>query len=357
MSRTRRCIGLVVLAFAACSDAQPRRYVTEYLDVEPSDDEVICAGTLVAMDSQMERIAKVLGVELPAMTHVYYGHSAVEDHCGAGPIGCTNVNGVFAASDSIFHELVHAVRRHQAGGVAGTWLFEEGLAQVLSGFRWDPYTAYRPPDGLERRPAVLADFPRGQDKFVPEDYSTAGHFVSWLRTTHGDATLVAFLNDERYLGGEAYDEAFTSHFGLSIDEADSAWREAAAEEYSWSEVCDPAFTLEWEGSTLEFTDTVDCEAPHTTGPREYGFVTLRSHCFTVAQQGRLRVEFIAGGGRIRLSPVDCVDTGEFAPESYDYKSLKGGDTEDLPFAACTWEVQVDGVAGLQREFMLRMTRL
>lgn len=73
---------------------------------------------------------------------------------------------------------------------------------------------------------ILGGLRRGrtENKVIAEDSSMANHFMSWLRMTRGDAIVVAFLNDERYLGGEAYEEAFTEHFELSIEEADDAWR-------------------------------------------------------------------------------------------------------------------------------------
>ncbi|PCC71510.1 hypothetical protein SAMN02745121_01055 [Nannocystis exedens] len=360
MSPPRRWIGhWAVLGCVACGDAERPRYVTEHLDVELYDGEVLCDGSLEIMDAQVERVSAFLGIDPPPQISVFYGHSAVKDGCGGTWGGCARASGVYATSASIFHELVHAVRHSQGKpGSVGSWLFEEGLAEVLSGFRWHLQSELALPSTLERGPAMLAALPRGEGKFVPEDYPTAGHFMSWLRTTYGDAALVAFLNDPRYLGGDAYEEAFAAHFGLSIAEADSAWRSAAATEYLWSEPCDPARALPWTGSTLEFSDTVDCEAPHTTGPAgEIDAVTLRSHCFTLAQPKMVRAEFEAGGGRLRLMPVDCVDTGELAPEYYDYKRLKGGETQELPLAACTWEVQVDGIAGLTLDFMLRLTQL
>ncbi|WAS94494.1 hypothetical protein [Nannocystis punicea] len=359
MSRSRRWIGRwAILGCVACGDAERPRYVTEHLEVELYDGEVLCAGTLAIMDMQMERVAAFLGIDPPSQIPVFYGPSAVTEGCGGSWGGCARASGVFATSGSIFHELVHAVRQSQGdGGAVGTWLFEEGIAEMLSGYRWDPYSAWLHPSEIERGPEVLADFPRGEGKFIPGDYATAAHFVSWLRMVYGDGTLVAFLNDPRYLDGEAYDDAFVSHFGLSMEDADSAWRASAPEEYAWSESCDPSYALAWAGSVLEFTDTVDCEAPHTTGPRDGTYVTLRSHCFTLAQPGTVRVEFLANGGSLRLVPVDCVDTGEFAPESYDYKSLGGGDELELPFAACTWEVQVDSVASLTLDFTLRLTQL
>lgn len=360
MSRPRRgVVSLALLGWAACSDAERPRYVTEHLTVELYDGEVLCAGSLATMDDQIERVAAFLGVSVPENVPVYYGATAVQENCGAHYGGCARARGVFSTSASIFHELVHAVRHSQGGGGAvGTWLFEEGVAEVMSGFRWHPHHAFAQSSATERGPAVLAAFPRGQDKFIPEDYSMAGHFVSWLRTTHGDAAIVAFLNDERYLDGEAYEEAFVEHFGLSIEEADEAWRAFASTDYSWSEVCDPAYALTWDGPTLEFSDSADCEAPHTTGPSGYlDKATLRSHCFSLAQAQTVRVEFISNGGWLRLVPVDCVDDGALAPEFYASKPMKGGETQELGFAACTWEVEVDGIAGLPQDFTLRLTQL
>jgi hypothetical protein len=116
--------------------------------------------------------------------------------------------------------------------------------------------------------------------------------------------------------------------------------------------------LTWGDATLDFMDSADCEVPHTTGPSDYvGAATLRSHCFPVTEAKTLRVEFISNGGSLRLMPIDCGDDGALAPEYYEYKSLKGGEVDELPFAACTWEVQVDGIAGLPQDFTLRLTQL
>ncbi|MCY1061221.1 hypothetical protein [Nannocystis sp. SCPEA4] len=349
---------MALFACAGCSDAERPRHVTKHLEVELFDDDVICAGTLAAMDGQVERVSTMLGLDPPEKILVHYGPSAVKEHCGGTWNGCARASGVYANDDSIFHELVHAVRHAQGGGVVGMWLFEEGFGEVMSGYRWDPYYVQEQPDLVVRGPALLAGFPLGEDKFVPEDYPTAGHFVSWLRTKYGDATLVSFLNDERYLFGEAPEDAFVDTFGTTIEEADAAWRAAGLTEYVWSDVCDPAYALTWEGATLEFTDSADCEAPHTTGPSGYlGAATLRSHCFSLGQVKALRVEFISDAGALWLMPVGCVDDGALAPEYYEYKSLKGGEGDELLFAACKWEVQVDGIAGLSRDFTLRLTQL
>ncbi|MDC0669836.1 hypothetical protein [Nannocystis radixulma] len=359
MMTLRRWIGcLALLACGGCGDTERPRHVTKYLEVELFDDEVICAGTLAAMDEQVKRVTSFLQVDVPERISVHYGPSVVEENC-AGRGGCARASGVYATSGSIFHELVHAVRQSQGnGGSVGTWLFEEGFAEVMAGYRWQVQHVLAQASTTERGPAVLAAFPRGQGKFLPGDYALAAHFVSWLRTNYGDTVLEAYLNDARYLGGEAYAEAFVAHFAMTIDEADAAWRMATSTKYVWSDVCDPAYDLSWVGGTLEFSDSADCEAPHTTGPSGYlGAATLRSHCFSLGQAKTLRVEFISNGGWLRLIPVDCVDDGALEPEYYEYKSLKGGEADDLPFAACAWEVQVDGIAGLPQDFTLRLTQL
>lgn len=360
MSRPRRWTACTaMIALVGCSDAEERpRYVTEHLVVELYDGEVLCAGTLASMDAQVERVAAFLGIGPPEAIPVHYGASAVTENCGSLFGGCARASGVYATDVSIFHELVHAVRQSQGeGGSVGSWLFEEGLAEVLSGFRWHREFAPAEVNATERGPAVLADLPRGEGKFIQEDYAVASHFMSWLRTTYGDEALVPFLNDPRYLGREAYHEAFVEHFGLTIAEADAMWRGATPMDYVWAEACDPAAMLAWEGSVLEFADTVDCEDPSTVGPDPYGYFTLRSHCFALQRAATVRVEFITDGGRLRLSPVDCVDTDELPPAYYEAKSLRGGDVRELPFAACAWEVQVDGGPKSPRDFRLRLTQL
>jgi hypothetical protein len=230
------------------------------------------------MEAQVVRVADILGVELDSTIAVYYGPSAVEENCGEAG-GCASSKGASGDFATIPHELVHAVRFIDGG--VGTRFFEEGLAGVLQGVTPIPIYWSGQAGSVERGPAMLAMVP--WDDFAWGDYPVAAHFVSWLRTEWGDEVLVPFLNDERYLTVEAVDEAFAEHFGLSIDEADSAWRATSAPEYVWGEVCDPARDLAWTGTTLDFAGEVACDLDTTLGPgpRPIETILTRSNCFVL----------------------------------------------------------------------------
>lgn len=345
---------LGLLGLVGCRAEEPAVFVTDHLRVEPSDNDVVCRGTLARMEAQVVRVANILGVELDSTIAVYYGPSAVEDNCGEAG-GCGSSKGASGDFATIQHELVHAVRFIKGG--IGTRFFEEGLAGVLQGVRPIPVYFSAQAGSVERGPKVLAMIP--WDEFAWGDYPVAAHFVSWLRTEWGDEVLVPFLNDERYLTTEGIDIAFAEHFGLSIDEADSAWRATSAEEYRWGEVCDPARDLAWSGATLDFVGEVACDLDTTLGPgpRPGETILTRSNCFMLDDAATLRAEFASPAGRVTFANVECEPVGGLTPEHFQRKYLSPGEALELPFAPCQWEIMVETALAEPIEFSVRLTRL
>lgn len=365
--KNTRLGALALLGVMSCGEAEPAISVTEHLVVEPTDSARVCRGSLDAMEAQTVRVAETLGVDLPYPIHVYCGASAVEQHCSGSALGMLSgcARGLLADTyvatgiSPAYHELVHAVR--WVNGFRGPRFFEEGIAEVLSGFRPFVLVTGGPVDGVERGPELLARVPWGE--FQTRDYSVAGHFMSWLFVTYGDEAVVAFLNDARLTpdgSAPGVDAAFSDSFGLSLLEAEDAWRSTAVHEYTWGEVCDPLRDLAWDGAVLEFTGRVDCDAPNTLGPSVMDSIRTRSNCFTLETHGAVRVELIASGGlaEFRSSYERCKDAGvPLSPEHWQAKKIVAGEALELPFAPCTWEIGVATDLEHPIDFTLRLTRL
>jgi hypothetical protein len=317
----------------------------------------MCRGTLDDMEAQAVRVAEKLGVGIPYPIQVYYGELAVDKHCAGATLplsGCARGldedTYIAANPSSIFHELVHAIR--WVNGRRGPRFFEEGIAEVLSAFWPLPYRVEVQADAVERGPEFLASLPSSD--FQPFDYDIAGHFMSWLSITHGDVAMAAFLNDEE-LATDAT-AAFVRNFGLSLHDAEAAWRSSSERIYSFGERCDPLLDLAWDGATLEFNGNIDCDAPNTTGPIG-DMMNTRVHCFTLDKPSTLRIELIARGGQATLQCRELADGSALAPDYFQTKTVLAGEAIDLPFAPCMWRLFVKTDVTEPGDFSLRLTQL
>ncbi len=359
MTRMRSAC-LVLLGFAACGDASTDGFVSEYFEIEPSDSDVVCRGTLAEIDAQIVRVKDTLGLPLLSPLLIDYGLAAVEEYCsaitdnfavGGCASGSLDSTHIAAKYSSVYHEIVHGVRR--ANGKRGPNFFEEGIAEVLSGFHPFPYDVEIRADDIKRGPKFLAMLP--QMEIEAYDYAIAGHFMSWLFATYGDATVVAFLNDDEL--ATDVESVFSNHFGLSLQDAENDWRTSSEEIYTWGNVCDPARDLTWDGSAIEFKGRVDCDASNTIGPSILGTIRTRSNCFTLEQAGSPRVEFTASGGAAEFRQQYCSGpAGPLSPEHYQEKQVMAGEALDLPFSQCTWEVAIATELERPIDFTLRLTR-
>jgi len=181
--------------------------------------------------------------------------------------------------------------------------------------------------------------------------------MSWLLTTYGDETVVAFLNDDRL--DSATEEAFLDHFGLSLHEGDMAWRATSQTVYQWGQVCDPLRDLAWNGSVLEFKGRIDCDAPNTIGPGPDLSHTIlsRGNCFSLEAAGELRIELVAPAGLAELRNSECSPVGPLSPDHFQSKKVKAGEILDRPFAPCTWEIVISTELTKPVDFSVRLTRL
>lgn len=349
-------LGLATVAGCGPEAATPSSFVTEHLEAEPLDSQVsqvVCRGTLDNMEAQVVRVAEILHVGLPSIIHVDWGPAAVEECCGnyGGCAGGLGDKGSCRRRQLLcYHELVHAVRR--INGARGMRFFEEGLAQVLSGFRPFPII-FSGSTETSSSPAMLATIP--SDQFTFDDYPVAGHFMSWLFTTYGGDGVAAFLNDAKSMEAETLAAAFEDHFGLSLEAAEDPWRMAPAEYHVWGETCDPAAELDWNGTVLEFHGRLDCDEPRVLGPNS-GAILTRGNCFDLEQPGTVRLELIADSGEATLTNVECHSSG-LPSEHYQTKRVVAGEALEVPFAGCVWEILVEGEFTASTDFTVRLTRL
>jgi hypothetical protein len=353
----RQLLWLALLA--ACGDDLPE-VATEHLDIILHDTDRACQGSVDDFEDHTQRVASVLGVDLQTRILLRLGPSAVDEFCGRDPLvgylsGCTagHYDETIANADfnSVFHELVHAVRF--SSGVKGTRFFEEGIAMVLSGGTGHSNGVLRPPESA-RSLVLLATLPWSE--FTYDDYIVAGHFVGWLYTTRLD-DLLLFLADERYTEATGVEAAFHERFGVSLAEAEDLWRTTSEDGYGWGEHCDPERTLEWDGQSLALTGRIDCDDRDTIGPAFAEQLNARPSCFTTDEPGTFRVDFDAPSGQLVFQSLDCIPTGGLTPEHTQRKTLSAGESIEVPFGRCDWSVVVtiDGYA--QADYGVRMTRI
>ncbi len=354
-----RLTGLLLVGLLGCGDTPDDAFVSEYFEIEPSDSEVLCRGLLEDMEAQFARVTDVL--DLPTMSpfQIEYGPSAVEKHCSIFGVpdipGCTvgllDRTIIATGYSALYHEIVHGVRR--GNGKHGSNFFEEGIAEVLSGFRPFPYIVEMRAADIERGPKFLAMLSGAEIKGY--DYAIAGHFMSWLFAEFGDTTVAEFLNDDNF--GTDVEAVFAGHFGMSLEAAETLWRTSSEVSYTWGNVCDPARDLAWDGSAIEFTGRVDCDAANTIGPSILGTIRARSHCFTPEQAGSLRVEFMATSGAAEFRQQYCTGPGgPLSPEHYQDKKVLAGETINLPCSHCTWEAVIATELDAPIDFVLRLSQ-
>jgi hypothetical protein len=354
-----RCV-LVLLCVVGCGEDTPAGFVTEHLIVEPTDATMVCRGTLDDLEAQLVRVAAALDVEVQDPIDVYYGPSAVGEHCSQRPGvhvgGCTYGYGAdtFIASEflSLYHEIVHAVRH--SSGPTGPSFFEEGLAVAFAGFRPFGVVLARQSDALpsEHGPAALA---RAAGRLGRDHYGTAGHFITWLIATYGQETVSAFLKDTRL--ADAVDEAFADHFAVTLEEAELDWRATSELQYALGQACYPERALRWDGDALEYAARLSCDEPYVLGPFEGDLIGTRGACFPLDRAGMLSVEMVAKSGEVTLRRQDdCLAVGPLSAEHYQDKRIVAGETLDAPFAPCTWEISVVTDLASPTDLALRLSR-
>ena len=178
----RSILLLLVLGTSACGDEPeppPISWEGEHIRFGTSDDDsVICGGTLPYLDHVAGHLGEVFGRPDVLIDYYWVPGGVVDEYCEAGAWGCSTERGIFSQYVVHQHELVHAVRAPNLAYLP----LEEGLADAF-GDDWNPapYVFEGEIDDLLRHPSR---------HFPGNGYALAGHFVSFLRVTHGVERLL-----------------------------------------------------------------------------------------------------------------------------------------------------------------------
>lgn len=335
---------VVVLTSSGCApeedDADDGLVETDHLRITTTTENPICAGTPLLLEGEVERIAAALDLPLwpeDEKLEVRFGLDAVAEVCPEYEpddiSGCADIDEhVIAAQEVAFnapHELVHAVRLRNLS--LGHPLFEEGLAQVLSGSDGFPlYVRYPHGEshaGVEEMLALPRDF---------SHYVWGASFVSWLWETHGQSSLMAFMNDPRFSDEQALPLTFEEHFGQTLAVADQAWATDERPDPIWGAPCIPERTYSLADGPVEITGDLDCREPNVYGA-SYSMAAW-SMCLEVPETTRIRVSFAADHGRFQIFRREPCEADPATAEAYRDKSLNAGDVLEEDIVGCRFQL-------------------
>jgi len=333
------------LAFASwgCApddgDADDGVVDTAHLRITTTTENPICAGTPLLLESEVVRIAEALELSLWAQDDkldVRFGLDAVAEVCThwdpddiGGCVEETNGEVILAAKEvahTTSHELVHAIRRRNLS--LGPAPFEEGLAQVLSGS-----------DGFP----LGVDYPHGDPYVTVEEmltlpradfanYIWGSSFVSWLWETHGQSTLMSFMNDSRLPDDETLPLLFEEHFGQSLPEADQAWSVDERPDPSWGAPCIPERTYSLADGPVEISGDLDCREPTIFGAAY--FMSIWPMCLDVPENTRVRISVESNHGRLSVLSYEPCDPGPAGGEALRSKYVEAGNVLEEDISGC-----------------------
>jgi hypothetical protein len=226
---------------------------------------------------------------------------------------------------------VHAVRRRNLS--LGPALFEEGLAQVLSGSDGFPLYVLYPHGEPSIGVLELLALPREE---LNNYYPTAESFVSWLWETHGQPTLMAFMNDPRLPDDEMVPLLFEERFGQSLAEAEQAWSVDDRPDPIWGAPCLPELTYALADGPVEVSGDFDCREPTVYGASSS--MALWSMCLDVPETTRIRISFEADHGRFQVLSREPCDVGAAGAEAYRDKYLEAGDVLEEDIVGCRFQM-------------------
>jgi hypothetical protein len=320
---------------------------TAHLRITTSEDNPICAGTPLLLESEIGRIADALGLPLWSeddKLDTRFGDDSVAEICA--PIfegaeqsqGCvTSASGdmVLAAFEVALtapHELVHAVRGRNH--VSSAIVFEEGLAQILSGSDGFPLYVTYPHGESYPGPIELLEVPRAD--FDLGLYLSAQSFVSWLWETYDRPTLMSFMNDPAFSDVDAALPLFQQHFGLPLAEAEQAWRNDPRPDPIWGAPCIPERTYSLADGPIELSGDFDCREPTVFGASYT--MALWPMCLDVPETTRVRLSLDADHGRFQVLSREPCDAGPAGAEAYRDKYVDAGDVLEEDIAGCRYRM-------------------
>jgi hypothetical protein len=318
---------------------------TEHLRITTTTDHPICAGTPLLLERELGRIAAALELPLWAedeKLEVRFGQDAVAAVCeGLDPDqlrGCVHeidqelvLTAIEVAYDAS-HELVHAIRRRSS--LRGPPMFEEGLAQILSGSEGFPLYVSYPHGEPVVGPLEMLEIPR--EEFPFGYYVPSQSFASWLWETYGSSTVGAFVNDPAFNGADATLALFEQHFGLSLADAEQAWRADDRPDPIWGAPCLPERTYSLADGPVELSGDLDCDEPTVYGAAY--LAALWPMCLEIPETTRVRISFQADHGRFQILGREPCDAGPAGADAYRDKYMEAGDVLEEDIAGCRYRM-------------------
>jgi hypothetical protein len=313
---------------------------TAHLRITTSEDNPICAGTPLLLESEVVRIADAL--ELPLWTEddkldMRFGFDSVAEVCTQwdpdeinGCVHEANDEVIVASKEVTYtasHELVHAVRSRNLS--LGPAVFEEGLAEVLSGTTGYPVYVKYPHGGTAHGPVELLGLSRAELVYY---YPSAQSFVSWLWETYDQPTLMSFMNDPAFSNADTVLPLFEQHFGLTLAEAEQAWRTDDRPDPIWGDPCIPERTYSLADGPIELSGDFDCREPTVAGASY--FMALWPMCLDVPDTTRVRLSLDADHGQLQVLGREPCDPGPASAEASQDKRVEAGETIEADIVGC-----------------------
>ncbi len=334
------------LGCSPADDAPSTVVHTAHARLTTTADQPICRGTPVFVENELTRIAETLDITLDRskFIDIRYGSEAVQEGCAflqypETAAGCTKGRNedteVFANDYTIVHEYVHAVRARY--GHRAHALFEEGIAEVLSGIDGLPQTIEFPNGEPWLGPLDLLEIPRAE--YNGPYYFPAKSFTYWLQQTQGLPDLVEFLDEPRGETPTQTSELFAEHFGLILEDAEAMWRTDERPPITIGAPCIAEHTYSLDEGPVRLEGLLDCEGSAQTLGAALG-PQLFPMCLDVPANTRVRVSLDADHGTLSLLlREDCMPATPVPnPESYQDKMVTAGEALELEMAGCRWRM-------------------
>lgn len=279
-----------------------------FVDVGIQDELPVCGRSLEAMERFIELYTgeSIHGSPGEKIRYFYVSEELIRNQelCRDAASACAYDGVVYASSLNHTHELVHAVRQRQLGGLPGMLFFEEGIAQAFFGFpiSWqDEFTIYDTLDYIDDRP------PAGL-------YERAGHLMSYIAEETSLAQMESFVDATATVVDEpGLDAVVRDVLGTDLATLDEVYSEtyprcSPLASARLPEECDGA-PLEWSqfpGSSERFIVEggleFDCSHPDAIGPLD-GRV-WRHYLVEVEEEGSYEIRLNDRVG-MTLDMVSC----------------------------------------------------
>jgi hypothetical protein len=207
------------------------------------------------------------------------------------------------------------------------------VAELLTGSDGFPVYVRYPHGGADMGPLELLELSRPE---INRYYVSAMSFVSWLWETEGRSRLMGLLNDPGFEGAAAAPALFEQHFGMTLAEAEQAWRFDERPDPIWGTPCIPERTYSLANGPVELSGDLDCDEPLVYGASSW--MSLWPMCLEVPQTTRVRIAFEAEHGRLELLWREPCNPGPSSPEAGRDKYLNAGESRETDIVGCRFRM-------------------